>query len=58
MNITARFDLKLAIFGFSCVLQRSYVVYPPEEKRPPTAEEFQQIVKEKKATGDSMDVEQ
>ena len=29
--------------------QRSYVVYPPEAKRPPTAEEFEEILKARQA---------
>ena len=30
-------------------LQRKYVIYPPEGERPPTAEEFEKIVKADKA---------
>lgn len=31
-------------FYVICWMQRSYVVYPPEGPRPPTAEEIQQLV--------------
>ena len=30
------------------ILQRKYVVYPPEGERPPTAEEFEKILQQDK----------